>query len=36
MHPETQPIIRDLATQTCAAYAKDMYGTSTPIRSDGQ
>lgn len=35
MPPEAQPIIGDLATQTYAAYAKDLYGTSTPTRSTG-
>jgi hemerythrin-like domain-containing protein len=35
MPPEAQPIIRDLATQTYAAYAKDLYGTSTPTRGTG-
>lgn len=32
MPDEIRPVIKDLATQTYAAYAKELYGTATPPR----
>ena len=35
MPAEARPVIKDLATQAYAAYAKELYGTSTPPRVTG-
>ena len=35
MPAEVQPVIRDLAANAYAAYAKELYGTATPARVTG-